>query len=92
MSLLVVGVDHHTSDLDLLERLAVPSDQRRKALRELVATGAGIGFLSEAEFGHDTRLRKLHLTGVDLGMAETLITLTARRDVAVIRAFLRSMG
>lgn len=37
MSLLVVGVDHHTSDLDLLERLAVPSDQRRKVLRELVA-------------------------------------------------------
>ncbi len=36
MSLLVVGVSHQTSDLDLLERVAVPSDERRKVLRELV--------------------------------------------------------
>lgn len=64
----------------------------REAMREVVATGAGIGFLSEAEFGHDARLRKLRLTGVDLAMSETLITLTARRDVAVIRAFLKSMA
>jgi len=64
----------------------------REAMREVVATGAGIGFLSDAEFGHDTRLRKLELTGVDLGMSETVVTLTARRDVAVIRAFLKSMA
>ena len=64
----------------------------REAMREVVATGAGIGFLSEAEFGHDARLRKLRLAGVDLGMTETLVTLSARRDVAVIRAFLKSMG
>lgn len=64
----------------------------RETLREVVATGAGIGFLSDAEFGHDTRLRKLALTGVDLGMTETLVTLTARHDVAVIRAFLKSMA
>ncbi|MEL7151618.1 MAG: LysR substrate-binding domain-containing protein [Pseudomonadota bacterium] len=64
----------------------------REAMREVVATGAGIGFLSDAEFGHDTRLRKLDLTGVDLGMSETVVTLTARRDVAVIRAFLKSMA
>jgi glutamyl-tRNA reductase len=37
MSLLVVGVSHLTSDLDLLERVAVPSDERRKVLRELVS-------------------------------------------------------
>ncbi len=64
----------------------------REAMREVVATGAGIGFLSEAEFGHDARLRKIPLTGVDLDMSETLITLTARRDVAVIRAFLKTMA
>ncbi|MEM9341478.1 MAG: LysR substrate-binding domain-containing protein [Pseudomonadota bacterium] len=64
----------------------------REAMRDVVATGAGIGFLSEAEFGHDARLRKLRLTGVDLGMTETLVTLAARRDVAVIRAFLKSMA
>lgn len=64
----------------------------REAMREVVATGAGIGFLSEAEFGHDARLRKIRLTGVDLVMSETLITLSARRDVAAIRAFLKSMA
>ena len=64
----------------------------REAMREVVATGAGLGFLSEAEFGNDSRLRMLRLTGVDLKMSETLINLTARRDVAAIRAFLKSMA
>lgn len=64
----------------------------REAMREVVATGAGIGFLSEAEFGHDSRLRKFAIAGVDLGMAETLVTLSARRDVPVIRAFLKLLG
>lgn len=64
----------------------------REALREVVATGAGIGFLSEAEFGHDTRLRRIAITGVDLTMSETLINLATRRDLAVIRAFLKSIG
>lgn len=35
MSLLILGISHHTSDLDLLERVAVPSDERRKVVREL---------------------------------------------------------
>ena len=63
----------------------------REAMREVVATGAGIGFLSEAEFGHDRRLRKYAIAGVDLGMSETLVTLSARRDVPVIRAFLKAL-
>lgn len=64
----------------------------REAMREVVATGAGIGFLSEAEFGHDRRLRKFGIAGVDLGMSETLVTLSARRDVPVIRAFLKVLA
>ena len=63
----------------------------REAMREVVATGAGIGFLSEAEFGHDSRLRKVALGGVDLGMSETLVTLTARREVPAIRAFMKAL-
>lgn len=35
MPLLVIGVSHATSDFGLLERLAVPSDERRKVVREL---------------------------------------------------------
>lgn len=64
----------------------------REAMREVVASGAGLGFLSEAEFGHDTRLRKLSLSGADLDMTETLVTLAARRDVPAIRAFLKSVA
>jgi glutamyl-tRNA reductase len=37
MSVIVVGVSHHASDLDLLERVAIPADDRRKVLHELVA-------------------------------------------------------
>ena len=64
----------------------------REAMREVVASGAGLGFLSEAEFGHDTRLRKVALGGVEVGMTETLVSLSARRDVPVIRAFLKALA
>lgn len=60
----------------------------REAMREIVAAGAGLGFVSEAEFGHDTRLRKIALGGIDLSMSETLVTLKQRQDVPIIRAFI----
>ena len=63
----------------------------REAMREVVASGAGIGFVSEAEFGNDSRLIKVPLTGVDLGMSETVVFLSMRRDVPVIRAFMKAM-
>lgn len=37
MSVLMLGVSHHRADLALLERLAVPADEHRKTLAELVA-------------------------------------------------------
>lgn len=37
MSVLVLGVSHHSADLELLERLAVPADEHRKALTDLLA-------------------------------------------------------
>ena len=63
----------------------------REAMREVVASGAGLGFVSRAEFGHDSRLRALPITGADLGMSEALISLAARRDLPMIRAFLRAL-
>lgn len=36
MSVLVLGLSHHTADLALLERIAVPAEMSRKVLRELV--------------------------------------------------------
>ncbi|MFP7672292.1 LysR substrate-binding domain-containing protein [Marivita sp. S0852] len=63
----------------------------REAMREVVASGAGIGFISEAEFGHDRRLRAIPFTDVDIGMSESLITLSVRRDVPLIRGFLKAV-
>lgn len=60
----------------------------REAVRELVASGAGIGFVSQAEFGRDDRLRQIGLDGVDLQMGESMIYLAQREDVRVIRAFM----
>ena len=60
----------------------------REAVREVVASGAGIGFVSEAEYGHDDRLIKLKLQDADLHMSETLVHLRQRRDVKVIRTFM----
>ncbi len=60
----------------------------REAVRELVASGAGVGVVSEAEFGHDARLVRLPIRDAELEMRETLVHLAQRRDVPVIRAFM----
>ncbi|MEX0302129.1 MAG: LysR substrate-binding domain-containing protein [Leisingera sp.] len=60
----------------------------RESVRELVASGAGIGFVSEAEFGHDSRLMPIRLTGTSMEMSESIVYLSQRRDVKVIRAFM----
>jgi len=64
----------------------------REAMREMVAAGAGLGFVSEAEAGRDPRIVQVPVTDVDLAMSEALVTLTARREVPVIRAFLAVIG
>lgn len=61
----------------------------REAMREVVASGAGLGFVSEAELGHDPRIERFPLSGVPLDMTETLVHLTQRQDVPAIRAFMR---
>lgn len=60
----------------------------REAMREIVAAGAGIGFVSDDEFGHDTRLCKIAISDCDLTMNETLVCLKQRSDVRAIRAFM----
>ncbi len=60
----------------------------REAIREIVASGAGIGFVSKAEFGNDDRIVQIALKDVDIHMSETLVFLGQRRDVRVIRAFM----
>lgn len=61
----------------------------REAVREIVAAGAGVGFVSQAEFGADQRLQPIPLTGAEgLWMHESLICLTERKDSKLVRAFL----
>ena len=60
----------------------------REAMLEVVASGVGVGFVSEAEFGHDPRLHKIRLDCPRLSMSESLIHLKQRRDLRIIKAFL----
>lgn len=60
----------------------------REAVREIVASGVGIGFVSLAEFGEDTRLVPISLTPAeDLTMDEALICLQERRHSKLVEAF-----
>lgn len=60
----------------------------REAIREIVASGAGIGFVSEAEFGHDPRLVKIQIAGEALTMDEALICLRERAGGKLVSAFM----
>mgnify|MGYP002717592783 CR=1 FL=1 len=60
----------------------------REAVREIVASGVGIGFVSLAEFGEDTRLVPITLLPEeDLTMDEALICLQERRHSKLVEAF-----
>ncbi|MGH1425454.1 MAG: LysR substrate-binding domain-containing protein [Pseudooceanicola sp.] len=60
----------------------------REAVREIVAAGGGVGFVSMAEFGADARLAAIAITpGDGLMMDEAVVYLHQRRDVRLIRAF-----
>lgn len=62
----------------------------REGLHELVANGLGIGFVSQAEIGQDPRLAHIDIDARHTEMTETLMYLTARKEVPVIRAFLKA--
>ena len=59
----------------------------REAMRDIVASGAGIGFISEAEFGNDNRLTGLSINDAELQMQESLLYLAQRSDLRIIRTF-----
>jgi len=60
----------------------------REAVREIVAAGNGIGFVSTAEFGQDARLHKIALPSPPPMMQESLICVKARRERRLIKAFM----
>ncbi len=60
----------------------------REAVREIVAAGGGIGFVSDAEYGHDERLIKITIEGPTIPMEETIVCVNQRKDVRMIRMFM----
>lgn len=60
----------------------------REAVREIVASGAGVGFVSAAEFGQDTRLVPIPIAGPPMLMDEALICLKDRSQGKLVRAFI----
>jgi aminoethylphosphonate catabolism LysR family transcriptional regulator len=61
----------------------------REAVREIVAGGAGIGFVSMAEFSNDSRLHPLSINTREELMDETLICLQERSNGTLINAFFK---
>ena len=59
----------------------------REALREVVASGAGIGFVSDAEFGNDSRLVRIPVDDIDIRMDECVVYLAQRRELRIIHEF-----
>lgn len=60
----------------------------REAVREVVASGAGIGFVSLDEFGNDGRLIEIPLPKPVPEMQESLVCLRDRRDQKLIKSFM----
>ena len=60
----------------------------REAVREIVAAGNGIGFVSTAEFGSDERLFTIQLPEPAPIMQEALICMKERREGKLIKAFM----
>ena len=59
----------------------------RESIREAVATGNGIGFVSKPEFGFDSRLQMLALKNCELPMHEYMVCLENRSNMRVVSAF-----
>lgn len=60
----------------------------REAVREIVASGAGVGFVSAAEFGYDGRLVQIPIAAPEILMDEALICLRERSGGKLVRVFL----
>lgn len=63
----------------------------REAVSELVAAGVGVGIVSAAELGGDTRLRAIAICDGARQMPEYLVTLREHEPRSVVRAFLAAV-
>ncbi len=80
------GIERAFAEADLTPAIDLVATGR-EAVRELVAAGAGIGIVSEAEFGEDRRLVPIPISDCSEVMQEALVWLHARAEGPLIRAF-----
>jgi aminoethylphosphonate catabolism LysR family transcriptional regulator len=69
---------------------AVMEIESREAVREAVAGGLGLGFVSAAETMPDPRIALLPVAGAQLEIDEFVVCLRERRRLAIVRAFLQT--
>ncbi len=62
--------------------------QGRGAAGEIIASGAGVGIISAAEFGGNNRLVAVEISDCDIEMDEALICLKERQASKLINAFM----
>jgi LysR family transcriptional regulator, low CO2-responsive transcriptional regulator len=70
-----------------IELVASIEAEGREAVREIVAAGSGVGFVSAAEFGKDARLTQIKIEGQPVLMDEALICLKERANGKLVSAF-----
>lgn len=73
-------------DLNVALKPAIEAEGR-EAVREIVASGAGVGFVSSAEFGSDARLHAIEIDAPPVLMDEALICLRERASGKLVKAF-----
>ncbi|WP_158970508.1 LysR substrate-binding domain-containing protein [Chachezhania sediminis] len=59
----------------------------REAVREIVGSGAGVGFVSSAEFGADPRFVPIEIDTPPMLMEEALVCLRERSNAKLVTAF-----
>ncbi len=64
----------------------------RGAVSEIVAGGVGVGIISRAEFGDNSRLKSIEIADCDIVMDEAVICLRERRGSRLIEAFMALAG
>lgn len=79
-------VEQEFARLDL-QMGTVMEVEGRESIREAVATGNGVGFVSKPEFGFDSRLVMIELKDCKLPMHEYMVCLENRAETRVVRAF-----
>jgi aminoethylphosphonate catabolism LysR family transcriptional regulator len=60
----------------------------RESVHEIVAAGGCVGFVSSAEFSHDSRVAPIRIEGTEMIMEEALICLSERTGSKLVRTFM----